>query len=77
MYQTKIIRSNLYGEYVVKNKEKYDGIVYKKKVKDGVEEVSHVELTKKKKKKKEKIPQILENVPEEFRSGDKKILLEG
>jgi len=47
---------------IMSDKEKYDGIVYKKKVKDGVEEVSHIEVTKKK-KKKQKCPQILENVP--------------
>lgn len=55
--------------------EKYDGTVYKKKINDEVSVVDKVVIRKK--KKKQKNPQILENVPEEFRNGDKKILLEG
>lgn len=57
------------------DKEKFDGTVYKKKIKDNVEIVDKVVIHKK--KKKQKNPQILENVPEEFREGTKKILLEG
>jgi len=55
--------------------KKFDGTVYKKKIKDGVEVVDKVVIHNK--KNKQKSPQILENVPEEFKKGNKKILLEG
>jgi len=55
-------------------KETYDGTVYKKKISDDISIVDKVVINK---KKKQKTPQILENVPEEFRKDNKKILLEG
>ena len=58
-------------ELKMKGKE-HDGTVFKKINDDGTEEVSHVEINKKKKKKIE----ILENVPEELQSGNAKVLLE-
>lgn len=49
-----------------------------KKLKEIKKEVPvDIEKDDKKNDKKEQVPQILENVPEEFKTGNKKILLEG
>lgn len=50
-------------------------MILKEIVNDKPEELE--KKTKKKKEKKEESPRILENVPEEFRKSNKKILLEG
>lgn len=90
--ELKIVLKNQIDYFQKENKMKekeYDGTIYKKEIGDEVSVVDSVVINKKKKKddpdqldlnknrRPKKNPQILENVPEEFRDGDKKILLEG